>query len=60
MFSKINLKLGYHQIRVKVEDMPKTTSRTRYGHYEYQVNPFGVTSSLIVFMNYIKTFFVNS
>ena len=56
-FSKLDLKLEYYQIRVRLEDVAKLAFRTHGGHYEFKVNPFGLTKALATFGATMNNFF---
>ena len=57
VYSKIDLRTGYHQLRVREANIPKTAFKIRYGHFEFTVMPLGLTNALATFMNLMHRVF---
>ena len=57
VYSEIDLRTGYHKLRVRVADIPKTMFRTRYGHFEFTMMPFELTNAPVAFMDLMNRVF---
>lgn len=57
IFSKIDLRLGYHQLKIKIKDTFKTTFKTRYGHFEFTIPPFGLMNAPTTYMNLMNSIY---
>ena len=57
MYSKIDLCIGYHQLRVREADIPKIAFQTQYGHFKFTVMPFGLTNASAAFMDLMHKVF---